>query len=239
MPHKWLDTPRSDVSCNRTPWHLISSYPRYRSHQCNNELGTRKTKAALSPPPPTPHSVTTCLINIYHRHRVRLRLFISRSQEVNKGDNSLDRTKQKWHNKKEREINELSYHSTKGFPRIERVFPRTWVAAYISSASRLEWQSNIVEAISYEFIYNWKDGGSVTSKTHLNCTSQKYSDELCLLIDGKLKLIPGVRPGDLKCWAHAIMNIFKSSKRDSFMKETWSDWWTFCHESIFPWLLSN
>ena len=190
-------------------------------------------------PPPPAHSVTTCLINIYHRHRVRLRLFISRSQEVNKGDNSLDRTKQKWHNKKEREINELSYHSTKGFPRIERVFPRTWVAAYISSASRLEWQSNIVEAISYEFIYNWKDGGSVTSKTHLNCTSQKYSDELCLLIEGKLKLIPGVRPGDLKCWAHAIMNIFKSSKRDSFMKETWSDWWTFCHESIFPWLLSN
>ena len=175
MPHKWLDTPRSDVSCNRTPWHLISSYPRYRSHQCNNELGTRKTKAALSPPPPpTPHSVTTCLINIYHRHRVRLRLFISRSQEVNKGDNSLDRTKQKWHNKKEREINELSYHSTKGFPRIERVFPRTWVAAYISSASRLEWQSNIGEAITYEFIYNWNNGGSVTLKTQTNCSSQNY-----------------------------------------------------------------
>ena len=77
--------------------------------------------------------------------------------------------------KREREINELSYHSTQGFPRIGRVFPRTSVAAYISTASRVEWQSNIGEAFTYEFIYNWNDGGSVTLKTQTKCTSHKYS----------------------------------------------------------------
>lgn len=125
----------------------------------NCELERPKSHYALRPnrppPPPHPNSVTACLINIYYKHRVRLRLFIiSRSQEVHEGDNLLDRTKRTWHNKKEKKINELSFESTQGFPRIERVFPRTWVAAYISSASRLEWQSNIGEAFTYEVIYN-------------------------------------------------------------------------------------
>ena len=173
MPHKRLDTPRSNVSCNRTPWHLISSHPRYRSHQCNNELGTRKTKAAPSPHP-------TFRDNMSDKHLSQAQgPFETFYKSKSRGKLGWQFT---WLNKtdvaqrkREKEINDLFYHSTQGFPRIERVFPRTWIAAYISSASRLEWQSNIGEASTYQFIYNWNNGGSVTLKTQTNCTSQKYS----------------------------------------------------------------
>ena len=123
------DFPKSDDSCNRTLWHLISA------------------RRDIINPPTSPYSWLQWNANWKDQNRTML--YVPSIPPSPPFRDSVT-----WYNKnKEKDINELSYHSTQGFPRIERVFPRTWVAgaaAYISSASRVEWQSNIGEAITYE-----------------------------------------------------------------------------------------